>query len=197
MYFANMYCYGFHNDCVGITGIITCMGVVYTCDRTLYAIHIPDHGKAEDFRASQVFWEFVNKTEDTRRRKGKLFLFVNGTNRNSSEGHDNCTAEQVGAELKRLFGGPTTTLCRLMTNLGPNSGGQQALAATIIVKHHITGLVMKFKHVPSLNMVKGGKAEIGQYKARRDYCGGTVPSAAELSHGWVDITKETCKIIKI
>jgi hypothetical protein len=190
MYFANMYCYGFHNDFVGITPIVGCMGVVFTVDRTLYAVHIPDGVGTENADAATVFSNWVLSSEQVNKKAGKLFLFFNGTNRPS--------AEKEGENLRTLLKKPKTTLYRIMKNLGPQSGTSSALSVTIIVRHHHDGLEMKYKQVDyPAKWQDGGKNESGQYKNRPNYCGGKVPKAAEMLGGWYDLDKTTCTIKKI
>lgn len=189
MYFANMFCYGFDNDIVGITGIVGCIGVIYVGQGNMYAIHIPDGGADENLHAGKVFSTWVkNQQGAVGKGHGHLFVFVNGTNRSvSMKGVS--TAEQEAKAIKKALKSPPTVVYRLMKNLGPGSGGAGANSAAIMLERvHVsetspTGCIAWYKQdFNKITWVNGGKAETAQYKVRQAYQGAKVPS--DLSSGW-------------
>lgn len=202
MYFAQMYCYGFDSDIVGISGIVGCLGVIYVGQGAMYAIHIPDGGAVENKAAGQTFTTWVtHQQQNVGKGHGSLFLFANGTNRSISK-NGFSSAEDEAKDIKKALKSPPTTLYRLMKHLGPGSGGQSASSGAIMMERvHVTasnpsGCAIWYKQdFNNITWVNGGKAETGQYKARSNFQGTKVPSDIE-SHWWrADDTN--CTLISI
>jgi hypothetical protein len=198
MYFANMYCYGDSNDIVGITGIRNCMGIVYIGSGSMYAIHIP-YDKADVWRtAAQTFINFVSNNNGKAGSKGSLFGFVNGKN-NSLTSKEHASALSAGEELaiiKKGLGSPKTVLCRIMKELGGQSGGDMADAAAIMVKRiQVTskdpsGTAIFYKRDADVTWVSGGEPPTGQYKLFEGFRSAVIPS--DLVGLWRRATTENC-----
>lgn len=190
MYFAQMYCYGFDSDIVGISGIVGCIGVIYVGQGAMYAVHIPDGGAAENKAAGQTFTTWVKQQQqNVGKGHGHLFLFANGTNRSIAK-NGFSKAEDEAKDIKKALNSPPTTVYRLMKHLGPNSGGQSAASAAIMLERvHVTtsnpsGCAIWYKQdFQNIVWVAGGKQESGQYKNRPNFCGTKVPNDLE-SHWW-------------
>jgi hypothetical protein len=188
MYFANMYCYGMDHLEVGITGILGCMGVVYKGAQALYAVHIPDH-QATNATGAAVFAQFVGHFELIETRKsGDLFVFINGSNRPS--------AEEEARNLKSLLNAKKATLCRIMRNLGPKSGGDMADSASILVRDR-GNIELLYKHVPDDQYIAGGKGPVGQYRQISGFSGNCVPNDYLSPQGWHIMNGANCLCIKI
>lgn len=188
MYFANMYCYGWDHNAVGITGIRGCMGAVYRGAHALYAVHIPDHGAQDNRAGADAFAQWVRGFEAGTGTKGDLYVFANGINRPS--------AEHEAKHLKSALHAKHATVYRVMQHLGPDSGGNQADSASILVRSgaHIDLL---YKHVPDDQYIAGGRAESGQYKVRAAFQGNAVPSDYLAPVGWYPMTGANVRRIKI
>ncbi len=200
MYFAGMYCYGFDNDLVGITGIVGCMGVIYVGAGAMYAIHIPDTERDEKYAAGKSFAAWV-KNQQGAVGKGHLFAFANGTNRSIDMGGFTKAELEVKA-IKKELKSPTTTLYRIMKHLGPGSGGQSAQSAAIMLERvHVSGsnpsgCIMWYQQdFNQITWVDGGKAESGQYKDRASYRGAKIPS--DLNSHWWRVDENNCQVISI
>jgi len=118
---------------------------------------------------------------------GNLYLFVNGTNRTQ--------ADNEARTIKDALGGPATRVYRMMTNLGAQSGGLEADAATIKVQR-AAGIDLSYKHVPDNQWVAGGNAKTGCYYPQMDATFGDakVPNGGALGAGWFHMTNATCHI---
>jgi hypothetical protein len=194
VYFANMFCYGHDNNLVGITGIRGCMGVIYVGAASIYAVHIPDNSADMNALGGKTFADWVKNQEGaTGKGHGHLFAFCNGTNRPSAEA-------EVKA-IKKALNKPPTILYRILKHLGPQSGGNQAEAATIMMERvHATarepaGVVAWYISDNKVTWTAGGKAETGQYNNKPAYQGASVPSDLEC-HWWLmDETTTTATTI--
>jgi len=191
MYYAQMFCYGTDNNHVGITGIVGCLGVVFTTVNRLYAVHIPDSNPQRDLGGAMAFLHMIIGMEGMPTPAGNLYLFVNGTNRPQ--------ADDEARTMRNGLGGPPTQVYRIMTNLGPQSGGNQALAATIKVERIAGNIDLRYKHVSDANpndWIAGGNAKTGCYYKQMDgtFGGAVVPNGAALGAGWFQMTSATCSI---
>jgi hypothetical protein len=182
MYFANMYCYGLDKDCVGITPIETCMGVIFaSAGRFLYGVHIPDNGIETNKKGAKAFADFVLNNETVQKKSGKLYLFVNGIQHSTAEEE----AKYLRGELKK----PDTWVYRVQ-----NIKSGQSIA--IMVEQGINALKMEYKIISHpVGWKVGGSKESGQYQAKSAYQGATVPE--DLVTGWVNLDKKSCTIKKI
>lgn len=188
MYFANMYCYGWDHDAVGITGIRGCMGAVYKGAHALYAVHIPDNSLATNALGAQTFAAWVRQFENNTKKKGDLWVFINGNNRT--------TAEDEARNLRGLLNAKHATLYRIVQNLGPNSGRDNADSASILVRNG-GNVDLLYKHVPDDQYVVGGRSEVGQYVARAAFQGNLVPPDHANPVGWHVIDGTNCVRVKI
>jgi hypothetical protein len=183
MYFANMYCYGWDYDCVGITPIVTCMGVVYKGSRAMYAIHIPDNTAQYNSLGGQTFAQFVQNGEHSNGKGGELLVFVNGGYRQ--------TAQQEARDIWSLLSKPLGTLIRFQQGLPqpPNH------AAAILVRNDHGYLVKRYAHIPDNQWTAdGAKPESGQYRAFDAFKGATRPIQIQ---GWSNVNNTNCAIMNI
>lgn len=190
MYFANMFCYGRDNNCVGITGIVGCMGVIYKGLGTLYAVHIPDNSQW-NAKGGEVLADFVLNNENNP-GKGEMFVFLNGTNRPNAEDE----VKAIYFKLKK----PATTLCRIMKNLGEKSGGNFADSVAIVVRQIIGGLQQLYKPDAQCGWKDGGSPETGQYRANDAFKGNKVPKDLEPEwspNGWYPVDEKNCTVKKL
>lgn len=188
MYMAQMFCYGWDNTEVGITGIIGCIGVVFRGSRNLYAIHVPPRNQEVNALGGQAFATFVGTKEGARTNEGELLVFVNGRNRSSAE-------EEARAIMSQLK--PTVTkVYRIMKNLGPGSGGFSADPVTIWVKNVIGGIKIMYKRVPDQGWTAGGKGKEGRYGPDPTFDSiDQVPT--DLMSGWHDVDDKNCSVVRI
>lgn len=202
MYFANMYCYGHDNVVVGITAIRGCIGVIYVGKASMYAVHIPDNGLAENKRAGEVFSDWVRNQEGkVGRKQGHLFVFANGANR-SFDGKKDSSAETEAKAIKKALEKPPTTVYRIMRNLGPNSGTFNADSVAIMLRRahesasNPGGCVIRYKRDGGkIEWVDRGKKESGQYKIDARFSGTQIPS--DIVAGWLLANKSNCSIKRV
>jgi hypothetical protein len=190
VYFANMFCYGWDHQCVGITGITGCMGVVYKGIRALYAVHIPDNTQWNAI-GGQDFASYVARIEP-KPGKGELFAFLNGNNRTGAP-------DEVKA-IRAILEKPKTTIYRIVTNLGPNSGKENAASVAIVVKHVHGGLEMLYKPDGNCVWANTGRHEVAQYRANDGFKGNKVPSDLDplwAPAGWYPVNKTNCTVKKL
>jgi hypothetical protein len=200
MYFSQMFCYGFDNDIVGISGIVGCMGVIFVGHGSMYAVHIPDGGPDENKMAADTFVTWV-KNQQQNTGDGYLYVFANGKNR-SLAGKNSTSAEDEAKYIKKKLKNPKTTLYRIVKNLGPDSGGYGANSAAIMLERVIAssdnpgGCAIWYKQdFGKINWINGGKAETSQYKHRPQYCGTKIPD--NLNSSWWRMSDKNCDLISI
>jgi hypothetical protein len=188
MYYAQMYCYGMDNNHVGITGIRGCLGAVFASATRLYAVHIPPLNAQRDLAGAMSFLYMIIGAEGTQNPAGNLYLFVNGTNRPQ--------VDDEARTMRNAIGGPPTRVYRIMSNLGPGSGGQGADSVTIKVLRMPGNLDLSYKHVPDNQWAGGGNAKTGIYYQQMDGTFGDakVPNGVALGGGWFQMTLATCSI---
>jgi hypothetical protein len=189
---AQMYCYGWDYNCVGITGIRGCIGCVYVGQSAIYAIHIPPQTLEKQQAGAAEFANYVLHGPDKKTgTEGQLHVFVNGKNRNE--------AEEEARALRSKLNQPVTKVYRIMKHLGPKSGTDSADAVSILVKRVASSLNMTYKHVPDDNWDAGGKEKIGCYDKRFEGSFGdaVVPNDAELANGWHQVDASNCSILQI
>jgi hypothetical protein len=197
-----MYCYGFDNDIVGISGIVGCIGVVYIGRGFMYAVHIPDGGPDENKMAGKTFARWVKNQElSVGKRDSNLFAFVNGTNRQIASKNFS-KAEDEARDIKKALGSPPTTVFRLMKHLGSQSGTASANSAAIMVERvqptesNSGGCAMWYKQdFGHIQWVDGGKKESGMYKNKPSFSGTKKPS--DLNAHWWRIDTTNCTMTNI
>src|SRR5262245_58378261 len=112
MFIATMYSFGKDNACVGVDGIVTCMGVFVSYGPTLYAIHSPFVATAVNGMGGEAFVAFVKKDSPPYHgSNARLYAVVNNDARGGAE-------EEVRAYRKGLKAAKTTFV-RLRANVGP------------------------------------------------------------------------------
>jgi hypothetical protein len=83
MYIAEMYSYGQDPNCVGVDGIVDCMGVFALYNDNLFAIHIPSMGSL--VTGWQTFENYFKLKNPGYTGGAKLYVVVNGTGRPKAE----------------------------------------------------------------------------------------------------------------
>jgi hypothetical protein len=138
MYFAQMYHFGFHNDCAGITGIRSCMGIIFVGDRPIYAGHLPSNRDVVNKGGADAVAAMIVRTE-SKPSRGRLFMITNGKERTS--------ARSEAVYLRGLLGNPATTLYIIGSkHLGMY--GDSPKSAAVRVRHGINKLIKEYKHIP-------------------------------------------------
>ncbi|OAI16664.1 MULTISPECIES: hypothetical protein [Methylomonas] len=181
MYYSNMYEFGVHNTTVGVTGFVTCIGVVFVTNQQLYAIHIPQT-PARYADAHREFGMFIARTEGPR-IQGDILVFCNSPQR-----------ANVVNELRPLIGAlnvNTSTLYRL-NGPGLNNAANAAAVQVDRVVAGVAGFGVSVKYEVNNNIawVAGGTAPSGRY-APGGLGGGGVPNAPV---NWVNVTAQNCQI---
>lgn len=121
MFIATMFSYGKDAECVGVDGIVGCMGVFLAYNNTLYGIHVPDNPNKLDM-GRDAFVKFVN--QEAPRFAGteaRLYGVLNGDNRPDAP-------KELAAYCRDLFVG-RATIVRVRKNL---KDGATELAASVI-----------------------------------------------------------------
>lgn len=185
MYYAQMWDYGTDPNHVGVTGFLTCMGVVFASPNHLYAIHIPDVTAANPIGAA-AFVAAVQAGEGVAHPAGTLHLFVNGMKRSTADDEARTMIAPLGlteAIVYRLFAG--------LQQVGADS-----LAATAKVERVVGGTEFKFKHVPDNQWIPGGNARTGRYRgAAADTP--TRPNNGELAAAWNTMDSANCSLRRV
>jgi hypothetical protein len=175
MYYSNMYEYGVHNTTVGITGFVTCIGVVFVTNQHLYAIHIPQT-PARYVAGLSAFGMFIAQTEAPNVR-GDILVFSNSPQR-----------PDVVNELQPLIDAlnvNTSTLYRL-NGVGLNNAANAAAVQVNRLVGGVGGFGVSVKYDVDNNFawIAGGTAPSGRY-APGALGGGVVPNGAV---NWTNIT---------
>jgi hypothetical protein len=190
MYYAQMFCYGTDNNHVGITGIRGCLGAVFAAAHHLYAVHIPPMNATRDAQGASDFTAMVTGAEG-HNPAGDLYLFVNGTNRTQ--------AYDEARTMKEALGGAPTQVYRIMTNLGAQSGGEQADAVAIKVERIVAGVGLMYKRNDDITWIAGGNPKAGIYypAMASEFGDPKVPDGPSLAGGWFQMTRASCSILNV
>jgi hypothetical protein len=81
MFIAEMYEYGADNDCVGVDGIDSCMGVFVLYDNRLFAIHQPNNDEAKNKLGRDKFIAYFNTDNPSYASGAKIYAVLNGNSR--------------------------------------------------------------------------------------------------------------------
>lgn len=200
MFFAEMCCLGFHNDCAGVTGFESCIGVAFVGDRPIYAGHFPFNSDRQNKEAADAFAALIKRTE-SKWKRGQLFVFTNGGQRPS--------AQSEAEYLCRALGRPATKLYVI----GDRYLGRRAATAkpaTVMLKHAINGLVKLYKHIPepdgfertgkpaTLTYAKVPLGGITIDESAKVRTPSLVPNSDNLNGAWHLLDDPTtCQIVKI
>lgn len=197
MYFANMYAYGSHRHTIGITGFVSCIGVVFVGNASMHAVHIPDSVSNPPLNGGNAFVAHVQNNEQNT-GTGHLFLFANGTNRGPASIYP---VETQAAAIKAQLGNPATTVFRINRNLGPNSGTAGANSAVVMVARFLTALgnpsncLMWYKPEAQVNWdAAKGTAPAGRYDQRIP---ADTNAPGDISAGWFPIDNTNCTVTAI
>lgn len=175
MFIATMYSYGTHGACVGVDGIITCMGVFLSHGGALYAIHIPDNSKDVNAQGREAFATYVEMTANNYKGKhARLYAVVNNGPRNGAEDEVRGIAKRLGIK------GKEATFIRL-----GNSVAGQAAAVIGELAPNGSSVIVKFQPHATANWQQGGLgvARAGYYKNPSFNSIFSVPSTS-VAAGW-------------
>jgi len=82
VYFATMNSFGYDQTCVGVTGIVGCMGIFVATNDLLYAVHVKAQNANQEALGAQKFGAFVKNCEGPGNTSSwKVFCMINGGNR--------------------------------------------------------------------------------------------------------------------
>jgi hypothetical protein len=109
MFIATMFSYGKDAECVGVDGIVGCMGVFLVYNKMLYAIHVPDNPNKLDM-GRDAFVKYVRQEEAKfSGSDATLYGVLNGDNRPDA-------AKELQAYCRDLFVG-RVSIVRVRKNL--------------------------------------------------------------------------------
>jgi hypothetical protein len=122
-----MYSYGWDPECVGVDGIVTCMGVFLRYEKDLYALHAPFNGAKANERGKDDFVAYVKRETKGGAfigglKNAELIAVVNGNPRGD-------VTDEIKGYCKGL-GTSSALVYQLSKNLGQSLNSQEA--ATII-----------------------------------------------------------------
>ncbi|MEZ5402855.1 MAG: hypothetical protein R2729_24475 [Bryobacteraceae bacterium] len=182
MFIANMFCYGCDPNCVGVDGIVGCMGVFLAHNGTLYAIHVPDTTTKAAGRTA--FVSYVTGHDPAfNGANAELFGVLNGPNR--GDAFLELAAYNQALNVRKL------TVVRLNEHLGPKGLMQDAAAVLCEFIPTTNECRLKYQRHADVNWVAGaGTARAGTYGALPD---GRLSANAAPSQGWhlVDSTNSS------
>jgi hypothetical protein len=119
VFIATMYSYGSDAACVGVDGIVGCMGVFLAYNKVLYAIHVPDAGHFQSGRTK--FVAYLNQQANAfDGRNAHLYGVLNGTNRGGA--YSELLEYAQDLSIKRI------TTVRLNEHLGKKGSMQDSAA---------------------------------------------------------------------
>jgi hypothetical protein len=185
MFIAQMWAIGKDPQCVGVDGIVTCMGVFLAYNHVLYAIHSPFVGTAANDLGREAFAYYIEKDIPNYRGKhARLYAVVNGIPRGVAE-------DEVRTYRRRLKAG-STTFMRLTAGLGPVAN--PASAAVICEFAGLgNGIVVKYQAHATANWQAGlGRARATHYHmANPDDRFGVASTAGP---GWIFVNYQTAEL---
>jgi len=165
MYFADMFCFGYDPDCVGVTGIVGCMGIFVATDDLLYSIHVTAGSVPEERLGAQKFGSFVNRCETPQKiARAKVFCVVNGGARLKLSNDLEPFAKAIGVKL--------ITAVRIFENLAPMSQAvgkgsrwdQMKAVAVAFKRGQAQGeFVIRYKQESEVQWLNGAQAG-GKYR---------------------------------
>ena len=176
MYYSNMWEYGVHDTTVGITGFMTCAGVVFVTNQQLYAIHIPF--VPERYVAARAAFGMLIAQTEAPNVEGDILVFCNGA-----------TRPDIVNEVQPLIDSLNvrTNTLHLLNGAGLNNGGN---AAAVQVHRLVEGMggfgvSVKYEVNDNINWVAGGTAPSGSFNHNHPPNGSVVPNGHV---NWMNVT---------
>jgi hypothetical protein len=152
MYIATMYSYGKDPACVGVDGIVTCMGVFLAYNYNLYAIHVPFNQTGVNDAGRKAFATYVGiENPHYKGKNAKLYVVTNGDSRGS--------ARAEAQQYKETFKAGQATFITLRSKVGPD-----AAAAVLCEFYKGTGVIVKYQpHATAGWEIGDGVRRAGHY----------------------------------
>jgi len=114
VFIATMYSFGKDAQCVGVDGIVSCMGVFLAHSGTLYAIHVPNQVSATNDLGREAFIAYVRREEPNFQGGGaKLYAVTNNESRGTAADEllgDKKSPDAAAVVCEFHAGGPGTVL---------------------------------------------------------------------------------------
>ncbi len=186
MFIATMYSFGKDPLCVGVDGIVTCMGVFLAYNGTLYAIHVPFQSSATNDFGREAFVAYVRR-EEPNFQGGNAKLY--GVTNNDVRGGASEEVRQFAKNLKVDY----AMFCTLRENLGDKKSPDSAA----VVCEYLPGgqgPVMKYQKHSTANWQAGpGVRRAGHYQngSMADIL--SVPNT-DVASGWHLINATNCDL---
>jgi hypothetical protein len=179
MFIAEMWEFGKDSNCVGVDGIITCMGVFVLYDNKLFAIHQPHSSVGINKQGRDAFVAYFMRKNPGYDGGAKICAVVNGTPRTG--------AEDEVREFQRLLDAETTIFIRI-------TGVEDSIAIVCERDPLADGINLKYKKHSEAGWISGsGKKRAGYYK--NDI--GDHKYAVASTDGWAPIVKSNAQIISL
>ena len=179
MYIATMYSYGMDNDCVGVDGIDSCMGVFLVYDRMMFAIHVPNNSSEVNEQGKETFVTFIKKQiPKYKGSNARLYAVVNNISRGKPGAED-----EVRGYITRLK--PAETV---FTRLRDNVSGVAAAVLCELAPIGSRGVALKYQPHATAGWQNnsGGTPRSGSYK-NHGYDGVFSVSSTSGVAGWVPV----------
>ena len=155
VFIATMYSFGKDPVCVGVDGIVTCMGVFLAHGGMLYAIHVPFQASATNDLGREAFIAYVHR-EDPNFQGANAKLY--GVTNNNARGTAVDEVRQYAKSLKVDY----TVFCQLRENLGDKKSPDAAAVVCELLGGH--GPVLKYQKHSTANWQAGpGVRRAGHY----------------------------------
>ena len=176
MFIATMYSFGKDAQCVGVDGIVSCMGVFLAHSGTLYAIHVPNQVSATNDLGREAFIAYVRREEPNFQGGGaKLYAVTNNESRGTA-------ADELRAYAKSLKV-DYACICTMRDHLGDKKSPD---AAAVVCEFHAggPGTVLKYQKASTANWQKGaGVRRAGHYQNNSFTDILSVPNT-DAANGW-------------
>ncbi len=207
MFIARMYSWGSDDDCVGLDGIETCMGVfvAYNGLNTLFAIHVPACGDSGAMTGQQKLTQGRNSFVNYVRNQipgfdgdnAKLFVVASiGGNRDFvTETFEYCQDFNIDfATFVRPGGKNKATLMRVTNDLT----GARSLdgVAVLCLRDHARNIIFKYQKASQVRWTKAsttGANAVPEQRAGFFFNGGYIDNyscSTSAAGGWTIATKE-------
>lgn len=187
MFLAEMYNYGRHAQCVGITGIESCMGVAIRHNNMMYAIHIPDHGAK--LAGGQAFAQYVQQRDGTVVNGGAQLYGI--INRNHRTGNPQSEVRAIAQALNL----PSFTMVRLIST--PTKNNQSTAVIWQPMPGKSTCIIKAQPHDSVAYTAVGATARDGYYSMDIGIAARCASSA--VSAGWtvVEYSNSSIAVVNV
>jgi hypothetical protein len=152
MYIAETFDYGHDANCVGVDGIVDCMGVFVLHNNVLYAIHQPNNFDKKTIKLGRDTFATHLEANHAYKGGGKVYVVVNCTSRGDEE-----TKYEV-QQYHKLLSAQTTKLYRITAHPG--------VSIAVVCERNLVGgdVTLKYTTHALAGWVVGGSARDGYYQ---------------------------------